>query len=49
MKLTYLKPELEVIDLEPEEQLLVPVSGGTGTGSNLLDPDFTQDPFGLLI
>lgn len=49
MKHTYLAPELEVLELNTEDGLLLPLSGGTGTGSNMLDPDMTQDPFGVMI
>ncbi len=49
MKLTYLTPELEVLELSPRDGLLLELSGGTGTGSNMLDPDLSQDPFGIII
>ena len=48
MKYTYITPELEVLELGPKDGLLLPLSGGTGTGSNMLDPDTTQNPFGVL-
>lgn len=48
MKHTYLAPELEVLELITKDGLLLPLSGGTGTGSNMLDPDMTQDPFSVL-
>ena len=47
MKETYIKPQLEVFDLDLRDGMMVPLSGGTGTGSNMLDPDLTQNPFGL--
>lgn len=48
MKHTYLAPELEVLELNTEDGLLLPLSGGTGTGSNMLDPDTGQNPFGVM-
>ena len=47
MKDFYTQPNLEVLELDLGDGMMVPVSGGTGTGSNMLDPDLTQNPFGL--
>lgn len=46
MKNTYIAPELEVLELGPKDGLLQ-LSGGTGTGSDMLDPDTGQNPFGI--
>jgi len=48
MKNAYLAPELEVLELITKDGLLLPMSAGTGTGSNMLDPDTSQDPFSVL-
>ena len=45
MKYTYIKPELEVLELSTESRLLISMSGGLGTGSDMLEPDLIQDPF----
>jgi hypothetical protein len=48
MKYTYIEPELEVLELSTENRLLLTLSGGVGTGSDMLAPDTSQDPFGIL-
>ena len=41
----YVQPELLALELDPENQLLDTVSGGSGTGSDMLNPDYGQNPF----
>ena len=41
----YVRPELLVLELDPENQLLETVSGGKGRGSNMMNPDYGQNPF----
>jgi hypothetical protein len=48
MKATYVKPDAEVIQLDLRDGTLAPISGGLGTGSDMLDPDLGQNPFSVM-
>lgn len=45
MKDTYLIPELSVLELDPKDGMLLQLLGGSGTGSDMDDPDTGQNPF----
>ena len=47
MNKKYLTPELKVLELEPESSILQGLSGGSGSGSDMDEPDY-QNPFGIM-
>ena len=45
----YLRPDLLVLELDPETRMMGTLSGGVGQGSDMLNPDLGQDPFSIIM